>query len=115
MVKQVILSQCGILFDLAALRRADIDISNIITTDFQQPTVGDLWKMSPHVREPPSEVPGPEDVSDVGEADIWPKDQDALTDPHDQLKMKKAWWILEIMPMKYAWQDAKGKWHAKWG
>ncbi|KAF9793319.1 hypothetical protein BJ322DRAFT_996824 [Thelephora terrestris] len=80
MVKQVILSQCGILFDLAALRRADIDISNIITTDFQQPT-----------------------------------DQDALTDPHDQLKMKKAWWILEIMPMKYAWQDAKGKWHAKWG
>ena len=115
MVKQVVLSQCGILFDLSALRRADIDISNIVFTDPHQPTVGDYWKRGPRMRESSSPVPDPEDAGEGYEADMWPTDQDALTDSHDQLKSRKVWWMLEMLPMKYAWQDAKGKWHAKWG
>jgi len=114
MVKQVILSQCGILFDHAALRRADIDISSIIVMDPQQPTVRDFWKPGPRMRKSPSPVPIHEDA-DGNDEELWPTDQDVLTDCHDQLKLTKAWWMLEMLPMKYAWQDAQGKWHAKWG
>jgi hypothetical protein len=114
MVKQVVLSQCGILFDHAALRRADIDIANVFT-DHQQPTVKDLWKREPQTSKSPSPAPDHEDSDGEDAAETWPTNQDVLTDSHDQLKAKKAWWMLEMLPMKYAWQDAKGKWHAKWG
>jgi hypothetical protein len=114
MVKQVVLSQCGILFDHAALRRADIDISSIIVADPHQPTVKDFWKPGPRMRRSPSPVPIHEDA-DGDDEELWPTDQDVLTDCHDQLKLTRAWWMLEMLPMKYAWQDAQGKWHAKWG
>lgn len=115
MVKQVILSQCGILFDQAALRRADIDIANVVFTDPQQPTVRDFWKKTPQVPKSIPPAPDGEDAGDDGVPEIWPTDQDVLADCHDQLKLAKAWWMLEVLPMKYAWQDASGKWHAKWG
>jgi hypothetical protein len=117
MVKQVVLSQCGILFDHAALRRADIDIANIIFTDPHQPTVGDLWKGS-HMSKPSSKVPGHEngdDASGYSATETWPTGEDVLADHHDGLKSQKIWWALELFPMKYAWQEANGKWNAKWG
>ena len=46
---------------------------------------------------------------------MWPIDQDVLTDSHDELWLRKVWWMLELFPMKYAWQEASGKWNAKWG
>lgn len=115
MVKQVVLSQCGILFDHAALRSADIDITNVIFTDPHQPSVGDYWKKGPRNSKAPSPAPGSEDTDKDSASETWPADQDVLADCHDQLKLKKAWWILEMLPMKYAWQDAGGKWHSKWG
>ena len=118
MVKQVVFSQCGILFDHTALRRADIDISNIIFTDPHQPTVGDLWKKGPQVSEPSAAASNHENddrANGDGVTEPWPVDQDALTDSHDQLKSQKVWWMLELFPMKYAWQEANGKWNAKWG
>jgi len=118
MVKQVVLSQCGILFDHAALRRADIDISHIIFSDPRQPTVGDFWKKGPQISKSPSTASGAENgdhTSGNGVAELWPTDRDVLADRHDELKLRKAWWILEMLPMKYAWQEANGKWKAKWG
>ena len=118
MVKQVVLSQCGILFDHNALRKADIDISSIVFVDPDQPTVGDFWKKEPQASESSAEASGHEsgDHSDGnGVAEPWPTDQDVLTDCHDELKSRKAWWMLELFPMKYAWQEANGKWNAKWG
>lgn len=112
MVKQVVLSQCGILFDQAALRRADIEIC---FTDPHQPTVGDFWKRGSQNPKPLSPASGSEESDGSDAAGMWPRDQDVLTDCHDQLKLKKAWWVLETLPVKYAWQDADGKWHAKWG
>ena len=44
MVKQVILSQCGIRFEAAALRRADIDVSTIVLAGPTQQTVDQLWR-----------------------------------------------------------------------
>ena len=118
MVKQVVLSQCGILFDHAALRRADIDISTIVFTDSHQPTVSDLWKNKSSTSESPTAESSHEEAdgqSDHGAAELWPVDQDVVTDCHDELKLKKVWWMLEALPTKYAWQEASGKWDAKWG
>ncbi|OAX44319.1 hypothetical protein K503DRAFT_679125 [Rhizopogon vinicolor AM-OR11-026] len=39
---------------------------------------------------------------------------DALAPLFDELQLQKAWWLLEIMLLPYAWQDACGKWHTKW-
>lgn len=116
MVKQVVLSQCGILLDHAALRKADIDISTVVITD--QPTVSDFWKKGSKMSKSPSTEPDREDSDDKDDHDtaaLWPTDQDVLTDSHDVLKARKAWWMLEMLPTKYAWQEANGKWDAKWG
>lgn len=116
MVKQVVLSQCGILLDHAALRKADIDISTVVVTD--QPTVSDFWKKGSKMPKSPSTEPGHEDADGQNghdAAELWPTDQDVLTDCHDLLKRRKAWWMLEMLPTKYAWQEANGKWDAKWG
>ena len=115
MVKQVVQSQCGILFDQIALRKADIDISTIVFSDPHQPTVRDFWRKEPQMVKSPSPEPTQEGASGNDMAEMWPTDQDVLADSHDQLKTRKAWWMLETLPMKYAWQDAQGKWHAKWG
>jgi len=115
MVKQVVLSQCGILFDHAALRRADIEISTIVLTDPHQLPIGDLWKNKPQISNPPSTASGREDTNGYDAAEGWPADRDVLADRHDELKSGKGWWMLEMLPTKYAWQEANGKWKAKWG
>lgn len=38
-------------------------------------------------------------------------DQDALSPIHDQLKLDPLWWILEIVPLTFTWQDNAGAWH----
>ena len=118
MVKQVVFSQCGILFDHVALRRADIDISTIVFTDPRQPTVGEFWKKGAQKSKSPpmaSVHESSDHASGSGAAEMWPIDQDVLTDTHDELWSRKVWWTLELFPMKYAWQEASGKWNAKWG
>ena len=122
MVKQVILSQCGIRFDDDALRRADIDISTI---GLDAPTQLDV-KVELEVESGPalptplaSSSPG-EDVTRKGkdkdvEEQPWPRKQDVLADAHDQLKIQPLWWFLEILPMKFTWQEADGTWKSKWG
>jgi len=117
MVKQVVFSQCGILFDQAALRRADIDISTIVFTDPRQPTVENFWTGTQKSKSPPtaSGRESSDQASGSGAAEMWPIDQDVLTDTHDELRSRKVWWMLELFPMKYAWQEVSGKWNAKWG
>ncbi|TDL22153.1 hypothetical protein BD410DRAFT_788855 [Rickenella mellea] len=34
---------------------------------------------------------------------------------HDELKLSPMWWMLEMIPLPYSWQDADGVWHKKWG
>lgn len=125
MVKQVIMSQCGIRFDAAALRRADIDISNIVLDSHTQAVVEEVCRMEREAEN----VAGPsvssgdssgEDAVQKGkgkdsEEQNWPQEQDVLSDLHDELKLQPMWWILEVMPMKFTWQDPDGNWKSKWG
>ena len=126
MVKQVILSKCGIRFDSAALRRAGIDISTIVLAGPTQPTVEQLWRRRESdvggaiISSPSGEGGSEEDMIRRGtgedvESQILPQEQDALADIHDQLRAQPLWWILELMPMKFVWQEADGTWKSKLG
>ncbi|KAF9817319.1 hypothetical protein IEO21_03579 [Rhodonia placenta] len=59
MVRQIVLAQCGIVFDREALLLAGIPASPL----------------------------------------------------HDQLWMAPLWWVLEILPTSYNWQEHNGRWH----
>lgn len=39
---------------------------------------------------------------------------DASDPIHDELKINPVWWILEILPTHYSWQDDQGVWHKEW-
>ncbi|KAF8158001.1 hypothetical protein B0H34DRAFT_674491 [Crassisporium funariophilum] len=79
MVREVIASGCGIVFDSDALVRAKINLD-------PEPTVVGM------------------------EMDA----ADALEPIHDELKLNVLWWLLEILPLSYSWQDANGVWHRNW-
>ncbi|KAF8843330.1 hypothetical protein BDN67DRAFT_897217 [Paxillus ammoniavirescens] len=74
MVDHVIQSQCGILFDDAALAQIGYTA--------------------------PACAPNPQ-LSN------------ALAPLFDELKLNKWWWLLEVTPFSYAWQDSDGVWHNK--
>jgi len=126
MVKQVILSQCGIRFDAAALRRADIDISTIFLAYPAQPTVDQLWRRKSEVEAVTISLalPAPPDAGGCMisngkgkgvEKQVLLQEEDVMTDAHDKLKSQPWWWFLELMPMKFTWQEANGTWKSKWG
>ena len=79
MVGEVIASECGVIFNPAALAQARIDVS-------PEPT---------------------------GPAERKLDDIDCLQPIYDDLVINKLWWILEILPLVFTWQDAQGVWHSK--
>ena len=124
MIKQVILSECGIEFDAAALRRVDIDVSTIALAGPAQQGVEQLRRKSESETEIGSSPSGDDGSSDedmirkgkdkVLEEQTWSQG-DMLAGIYDQLKSQPLWWILEFMPMKFTWQDADGTWKSKLG
>ncbi|KAI0086458.1 hypothetical protein BDY19DRAFT_344031 [Irpex rosettiformis] len=40
---------------------------------------------------------------------------DAIQPIDDELARNKLWWLLEIVPTSYTYQDGRGVWHTKWG
>jgi len=80
MVREIILSQCGIRFDVDALQRLSIP--------YVFPDAGN-----------PNDAMTARDKTD------------AVQPLHDQLKAIPLWWLLEIIPLHYSWQDDQGVWH----
>jgi hypothetical protein len=87
MVGEVMKTQCGVIFDTAALQRQSI------------PTVT---------------LPGGTESENIPEV-VQLDELDALEPVHDQLKKNVLWWILEIIPSTYTWQDVNGVWHRDFG
>jgi hypothetical protein len=85
MVHEVMKSQCGVMFDEQALSRASIPHYNFL-----------IKSVSP--------IDGRPNLDTA----------DALEPLHDVLKVNVMWWLLEIVPSHYSWQDDKGVWHKEW-
>jgi hypothetical protein len=102
MVQQVILSNCGIKFDDAALAKAEITVPIIqVPTNnlsvLPSPPGGGGRKV-PHRWETMEEA----------------KQLDVKAGINDKLKSNPAWWILEPWPMKFTWQEPDGTWKTRW-
>jgi len=113
MIRQVVLSQVGILFDPEALVRADIDIA-AISQFIEAAPVASPSSSGEHVQTKIDAFTVTKNVRDSVESSITDRGQDSLQPIHDALK-NPLWWILEVVPMRYSWQDADGTWHRKWG
>jgi len=128
MVKQVVLSQCEIKFDAAALRRADIDILTTDLADPTQETVGQIcrWVSEAETVTAPSALLTPSEGEGSGEdmiwkgggegaeAKTWPREPDVLADIHDELGSKlSGYWLLEYFPATFGWQRVDGEWKFK--
>lgn len=98
MIREVIASGCGIQFDLAAVDAFDIHIN---PTDITLPTSG-----SGEGNSLPAPDPSPEDITSDTE--------DAAQPMYDALVKQPLWWLLEIIPLPFSWQNADGVWKKKW-
>jgi uncharacterized protein (DUF2235 family) len=131
MVEQVILSNCGIVFDEEALERVGMPLSSFpisqtppatedptgksqLTTDNPGLSAASIDAVSPFA-EAPSPVPSSPPTNPPTTPSLPnPETCNALAPLFDQLQIQKAWWLLEILPLPFGWQDAHGKWHKKW-
>jgi len=116
MIRQVVLSQVGIMFDPEALVRADIDVA----------AISQFIKAAPV--ESPSSLGGKTQtkldaftaaghkhaLEDPVQSSATERGQGSLQPTHDLLK-NPMWWILEMFPMQYSWQGPDGAWHRKLG
>ncbi|KAG1742356.1 uncharacterized protein EDB91DRAFT_1336135 [Suillus paluster] len=129
MVEQVLLSQCGIVFDEAALERVGMPLSSLPISKTPPATENPTGKSPPMtdttvlsaatndtlVEEEPLPAPSsPPTDPPTTPSQPNPETCDALAPLFDELQLQKAWWLLEIIPLPFAWQDAHGKWHKKW-
>ena len=133
------LAQCGIQFSSDALERAGIPDSV-----FQSLLMHARKSSRAHEGEMPAvpsffRAPAPKSKFDGGEMsekeketrrradsgvsmrsgtaeaeEIDPATDDALQPIHDELQLDKWWWLLEIVPTDYVWQDGKGDWNRQW-
>ncbi|KAL7280019.1 hypothetical protein ACG7TL_006433 [Trametes sanguinea] len=134
MVREVVLAQCGIAFDEAALVRANIPESIFRGEGFPLPAQTTFSRHPQHngfsVDEAGSNTAASQDGSNGGAHAPLPKSEprpteatpddgldcsaDALAPLHDMLKSNPTWWLLEIVPTWYKVQQPDGTWKTKW-
>ncbi|KAG2155809.1 uncharacterized protein EDB93DRAFT_53072 [Suillus bovinus] len=131
MVEQVILSNCGIVFDEEALERVGMPLSSFppsqtppaiedptgksqLMTDNSCSSAASIDVVSPFTEVASPAPSSPPAGSPTAPPIPNPQTCDALAPLFDQLQIQKAWWLLEILPLPCVWQDAHGKWHTKW-
>ena len=90
MIREVIESKCGIQFDPEAMKAANVKI-------------GDLSTIIKHI----------EDGSHRCAADAESDKKDVLQPIHDSLS-NPLWWILELIPLRFSWQNKEGAWVKAW-
>ena len=145
MVRQVVLSQVVINFDTDALGRAKIPNPVFTGAGFPvtpPQTASGSNGIQTKLRIQPLDAVGTEGTSQGENPFASPKkahlvldmtadaadptdtgsqhsvaltDIDCIQPIHDQLQLNWWWWILEVIPMTYSYQDGKGKWHTNFG
>ena len=132
MVRQVAAAQCGITFDAAALHRAGISDSSFagpglpLTPPAKARAPSDTGAPRPSADSTAKSTltleaygygrrSGESSQSAGSDRSVRTDAVDCTQEIHDQLVLDKRWWLLEIIPTNYLWQDGRGAWHCKWG
>ncbi|KAH8114493.1 hypothetical protein DFH11DRAFT_1594792 [Phellopilus nigrolimitatus] len=99
MIREVAASQCGIQFDAAMMARLNVHVCLPAPIYF-----------APATSAVNGEDPGPQPSAKDATSDA----TDAQQPLHNELRAKPLWWILEVIPLPFTWQDAAGAWHERW-
>jgi hypothetical protein len=94
MIEQIVGAECPIMFDQDAFARWNIPVA-IAQQGYSSPSNGQG---------------GDGDGADGDQQDA----QDVVQPIDDELKRNPMWWLLEIMPMSYTFQNAQDKWATRW-
>lgn len=101
MLQEIVQAECGIQFDYDAFAQWGIPIT--IGRDNCPPT-------SLATNQASGSGTGTGEPVTENQADAL----DIVQPTHDQLKAVPAWWLLEIIPTSYTYQNMKNKWVTKW-
>lgn len=119
MVDEVIRAKVGICFDVNALARSKILNSALKATKGNEGVWGIGYEdPDPFAsREFVSQVPGngSSDVDTASQTSEASMRADAVQPIHDGLTLTPLWWLLEIIPLSYTYQDGAGVWHKNFG
>ncbi|KAN0127605.1 Uncharacterized alpha/beta hydrolase domain (DUF2235) domain containing protein [Lactarius tabidus] len=122
MVREILKTKCHILFDETALKEWSIPVEKIK----QAPDSGHLREISdsttlhtPQVTLTPLKPPDMPDLGKESAGTATPESLDAdaldaVQDIGDQLKKNAFWWIIEIIPTNYMWQNEQDEWVGGW-
>ena len=106
MIRQIVASQCGIVFDPLVMEqlKVHVPLTSVVSQPNGKSVANGVNGTNGHsVTEPILETPIDQSLDAV----------DALQPLHDQLKAQPMWWILEVIPLTFTWQNAKGVWKSK--
>ncbi|TRM70616.1 hypothetical protein BD626DRAFT_478028 [Schizophyllum amplum] len=112
MIRQCFLLDTGILFYRDLLPRVGIDAATLYPVVRQRPPPVTADRFSTHTR-------ADTDVTMVDETDKFVSEEhedlrDACARTNDELKRLPAWWLLECIPAKARFQNAKDEWIRKY-
>lgn len=120
MVREVVNSQVGIIFNSQATRDAGFTDEDFLVTSLlasQGQTIDKSLEksMSTSTNAASDSVKEHPSLSDDTDDDVDKKDErDMGTSVNDALKKTPMWWLVEMLPFPVSWQDTKGSWHRKW-
>ncbi|TFY76082.1 hypothetical protein EWM64_g7930 [Hericium alpestre] len=123
MVREVMQVQCGILFEDAALHRWRIPLTATDSfkgkpggTHKKQTSLHDYMKPGHNGKSQLTDGNGKEaeQPDNPLSKEQSREEQDVVQPINDELKIDPLWWLLEIVPTKYAWQNSAGEWVSKW-
>jgi hypothetical protein len=104
MIQEIVQAKCGILFDFDAFAQWGIPIT--IGQDLDPSS-----SLAPkHANGSGSGTGGAITENDQPEDEVLNVEQPT----HDQLKAVPAWWLLEIIPAPYTYQNVQDKWVTQW-
>jgi len=115
MVREVMLAQCGILWDHAALVHWNVPVTVQEAFKLKTPTsdFGSYHQSNLHRWLRKNSLTDSRDGADM-DSDERREQVDATQPMDDELKKNPLWWMVEVMPMKYSYQDESGRWVSRW-
>jgi hypothetical protein len=124
MIRQCFLTNTGIQFYRDSFKDIGLDVNTIFPVVLTRPpalkaSASDApdAKRTTHVAEPTDDtLIDDRQTSPTAASTIKTEEEeelvDALCEKYDELEISKAWWILEILPLRYSKQD---RGNASWG
>jgi hypothetical protein len=115
MIRQCFHTNTGIQFHAGSFEEVGLDVNTLHPLVLRRPPAIDAKPTcTSHVAEPTDSTLVPASQSTFKSEEV-EEHKDALSPVYDRLKLNKAWWILEIIPLQYSVQNRRdASWRTYW-